>query len=240
MDRVLCFCVLCFFLVCGCSKQDCGFCDGKEDAPTIEQIVVEIDPLVQRFEAGDWDALDLEYKRICNELQGKAARTELVRLHKRALAVDFKKIEDRVRREWVDESEPCQNVMFGPIGLPRWTEDKECNRVLALAHSDLGDLTERIGSMYWLAGDYGKEMWDVWFDYIEKMIIENQRLKRDRFCYCEWPIQRIEECRSIQFGDGIPQLEKEVDDWLKEKFLRIVGRPMRNPAQANGIKKSNR
>ena len=38
----------------------------------------------------------------------------------------------------------------------------------------------------------------------------------------------IEEYRTMQFGGGTPQLDKDVDEWLHEKFLRIVGRPMTN------------
>ena len=99
---------------------------------------------------------------------------------------------------------------------------------MAFAYSSLGRLTTEVGVTFWFVADYSQEMWDVWFDYIEKMIAENRRLNRDRLCRCEDAIRQIEEYRTVQFGGGTPQLDKDVDEWLHEKFLRLVGRPMAN------------
>ena len=78
------------------------------------------------------------------------------------------------------------------------------------------------------SGDCTKEVWDLWFDYIEKMQAENRRLERPRLSFCEEAIRQIEQRRAACEGEGSPRIEKDVDEWLHEKFLRLVGRPMKN------------
>ena len=221
-----------FWVLWGCSKQapesvpdEVGSTNVRDDEMEVLRDV-EPDPLVQRMEAGDWRSLDQEYWRISKEMKGETRRLELLRLHKRAMAVDFKKIEDRVRREWVEEDGADQDAWFD--APRRRTVQMECDRLLAQAYGCLYGLTVDMGSTSWACGDYSQEMWDVWFDYIEKMIAENHRLNRDRLFGCEDAIRQIEEYRTVQFGGGTPQLDKDVDEWLHEKFLRIVGRPMAN------------
>ena len=224
MNRLLCVGIGLAFLVCGCSEEGNDAGDERVADSSSSVSVVEDDPLVQSFESGDWEAFEKEHKRICNASWGEPARKEFLRLHKRALAVDFKKIEDRIRREWVEEDSNQGDWFI----LPKWTVEQECNRVMAFAYSSLGRLTTEVGVTFWFVADYSQEMWDVWFDYIEKMIAENHRLNRDRLFGCEDAIRQIEEYRTVQFGGGTPQLDKDVDEWLHEKFLRIVGRPMAN------------
>lgn len=222
MNRLLCVGIGLAFLVCGCSEEGNDAGDERVEDSSSSVSVVEDDPLVQSFESGDWEVFEKEHKRICNALWGEPARKELLRLHKRALAVDFKKIEDRIRREWVEEDSNQGDWFI----LPKWTVEQECNRVMAFAYSSLARLTTEVGATFWFVADNSQEMWDVWFDYIEKMIAENRRLNRDRLCGCEDAIWQVEEYRTVQFGGGTPQLDKDVDEWLHEKFLRIVGRPM--------------
>ena len=224
MNRLLCVGIGLSFLACGCSERENDAGDERAVGSSSSVSVEEADTLVLRFEAGEWDAWDGERQRIYREFEDESRRMELLRLHKRALAVDFKKIEDRIRREW-DEEDSNQGDWFI---LPKWTVEQECNRVMAFAYSSLGRLTTEVGVTFWFVADYSQEMWDVWFDYIEKMIAENRRLNRDRLCRCEDAIRQIEEYRTVQFGGGTPQLDKDVDEWLHEKFLRIVGRPMAN------------
>ena len=224
MNRLLCVGIGLSFLACGCSERENDAGDERAVGSSSSESVEEADTLVLRFEAGEWDAWDGERQRIYREFEDESRRMELLRLHKRALAVDFKKIEDRIRREW-DEEDSNQGDWFI---LPKWTVEQECNRVMAFAYSSLGRLTTEVGVTFWFVADYSQEMWDVWFDYIEKMIAENRRLNRDRLCRCEDAIRQIEEYRTVQFGGGTPQLDKDVDEWLHEKFLRIVGRPMAN------------
>ena len=224
MNRLLCVGIGLAFLVCGCSERENDAGDERAVGSSSSESVEEADTLVLRFEAGEWDAWDGERQRIYREFEDESRRMELLRLHKRALAVDFKKIEDRIRREW-DEEDSNQGDWFI---LPKWTVEQECNRVMAFAYSSLDRLTTEVGVTFWFVADYSQEMWDVWFDYIEKMIAENHRLNRDRLFGCEDAIRQIEEYRTVQFGGGTPQLDKDVDEWLHEKFLRIVGRPMAN------------
>ena len=208
-------------LVCGCSKQDCQ-CGAEGLKSQVDQRVVEVDPLVQELEAGDWRFLEQAYNEISNGRQGEERRQELLRLHKRALAVDFEKIEKRVHQEWTEKDESSRSP------LNTWTEERDCNRALTQAYGCLYGLTSDIGMTLWVCGDFSKRMWDVWFDYIEKMAVENQRLKRDRLDACELAIRQIERCRTEYYGGLTPQLDKDVDEWLHEKFLRLVGRPMAN------------
>ena len=224
MNRLLCVGIGLAFLVCGCSEEGNDAGDERAVGSSSSESVEEADTLVLRFEAGEWDAWDGERQRIYREFEGESRRMELLRLHKRALAVDFKKIEDRIRREWVEEDSNQGDWFI----LPKWTVEQECNRVMAFAYSSLGRLTTEVGVTFWFVADYSQEMWDVWFDYIEKMIAENHRLNRDRLFGCEDAIRQIEEYRTVQFGGGTPQLDKDVDEWLHEKFLRLVGRPMAN------------
>ena len=226
MNRLLCVGIGLAFLVCGCSEEGNDAGDERVEDSSSSVSVVEDDPLVQSFESGDWEVFEKEHKRICNASWDEPARKELLRLHKRALAVDFKKIEDRVRREWVEEDGADQDAWFD--APRRRTVQMECDRLLAQAYGCLYGLTVDMGSTSWACGDYSQEMWDVWFDYIEKMIAENRRLNRDRLCGCEDAVRQIEEYRTVQFGGGTPQLDKDVDEWLHEKFLRRVGRPMAN------------
>ena len=224
MNRLLCVGIGLAFLVCGCSERENDAGDERAVGSSSSESVEEADTLVLRFEAGEWDAWDGERQRIYREFEGESRRMELLRLHKRVLAVDFKKIEDRIRREWVEEDSNQGDWFI----LPKWTVEQECNRVMAFAYSSLGRLTTEVGVTFWFVADYSQEMWDVWFDYIEKMIAENRRLNRDRLCGCEDAIRQIEEYRTVQFDGGTPQLDKDVDEWLHEKFLRLVGRPMKN------------
>ena len=224
MNRLLCVGIGLSFLACGCSERENDAGDERAVGSSSSESVEEADTLVLRFEAGEWDAWDGERQRIYREFEDESRRMELLRLHKRALAVDFKKIEDRIRREWVEEDSNQGDWFI----LPKWTVEQECNRVMAFAYSSLGRLTTEVGVTFWFVADYSQEMWDVWFGYIEKMIAENRRLNRDRLCGCEDAIRQIEEYRTVQFGGGTPQLDKDVDEWLHEKFLRIVGRPMAN------------
>ena len=224
MNRLLCVGIGLAFLVCGCSEEGNDAGDERVADSSSSVSVEEVDTLVLRFEAGEWDAWDGERQRIYREFEDESRRMELLRLHKRALAVDFKKIEDRIRREWVEEDSNQGDWFI----LPKWTVEQECNRVMAFAYSSLDRLTTEVGVTFWFVADYSQEMWDVWFDYIEKMIAENHRLNRDRLFGCEDAIRQIEEYRTVQFGGGTPQLDKDVDEWLHEKFLRIVGRPMAN------------
>ena len=164
---------------------------------------IPVDFLVRKLESGEWNELDWKYQEY-DHMKPEIRRRHLLRLHKRVLAVDFMKIESRLGSE-------------------------EREQALLESYQRLEKLSSDIFSTYTHDGDFSKEIWSVWFDYIEKMEAENDRRKRERLKGCEEAIRQIESLRAQCYvSNCVSEIEKDVDEWLHEKFLRIVGRPMAN------------
>ena len=187
------------------------FCDRLHNLTTVwrhcprimdrTEEFAELDETLERL--WSWIDCDLEqaYQGICASWGvGELRRNLLLRLHKRALSDDFEK---RIGQTESDQ---------GFIEAYRRCEKMSSDIFLECSQS----------------GDCTKEVWDLWFDYIEKMQAENRRLERPRSSFCEEAIRQIEQRRAACEGEGSPRIEKDVDEWLHEKFLRLVGRPMKN------------
>lgn len=192
-------------------------------AARIEREVFSADLVARKLEAEEWQSFDRAYHEVCGEENIVSLRKGLLSFQKRALLVDFEKMERRIRREWAKKATDGDGLSADE------SVQAECDRALSRAYDRLGKLSSDICARLVPRWGYSKEIWNVWFDYIEKMETENDRRKRDRLKGCEEAIRQIESLRSRCYvSDCVSEIEKDVDEWLHEKFLRLVGRPMAN------------